>query len=57
MAEAELERDVRATMRRLAYSGSGNVPGRENIAMVRRGGGGIRPAAAERIEKISGNFC
>jgi pimeloyl-ACP methyl ester carboxylesterase len=37
-AEAELGRDVRSTMRRLAYSGSGNAPGRESIAMVRRGG-------------------
>ena len=39
VAEAELGRDVRTTMRRLAYSGSGNAPGAENIAMVRRGGG------------------
>src|SRR6266545_3486324 len=39
VAEAELERDVRATMRRLAYSGSGNAPGRDNVAMVRLGGG------------------
>ncbi len=39
VAEAELERDVRATMRRLAYSGSGNAPERGNVAMVRRGGG------------------
>jgi epoxide hydrolase A/B len=39
VAEAELERDVRATMRRLAYSGSGNAPDRGNVAMVRRGGG------------------
>jgi len=38
VAEAELERDVRATMRRLAYSGSGNAPERGNVAMVRRGG-------------------
>ncbi len=41
VAEAELERDVRATIRRLAYSGSGNAPsaGREGVGMVRRGGG------------------
>jgi pimeloyl-ACP methyl ester carboxylesterase len=39
VAEAELERDVRATMRRLAYSGSGDAPARENVAMVPRGGG------------------
>ena len=39
VAEAELERDVRATMRRLAYSGSGDAPGGGNVAMVRRGGG------------------
>jgi pimeloyl-ACP methyl ester carboxylesterase len=40
VAEAELERDPRATIRRLAYSGSGDAPGRrEGIAMVRRGGG------------------
>jgi pimeloyl-ACP methyl ester carboxylesterase len=39
MAEAELERDVRATMRRLSYSGSGDAPVGENVAMVPRGGG------------------
>src|SRR5207249_6840677 len=39
VAEEELERDVRATMRRLAYSGSGNAPARESIAMVPRDGG------------------
>ena len=39
VAEAELERDVHATMRRLAYSGSGNAPGRDSVAMVSRGGG------------------
>ena len=39
VAEAELERDVRATMRRLSYSGSGDAPVRENVAMVPRGGG------------------
>src|SRR2546425_11354326 len=39
VAEAELERDVRATVRRLAYSGCGNAPRHQNVAMVRRGGG------------------
>src|SRR5437016_12059570 len=39
VAEAELERDVRATMRRLAFSGSGNAPGRDNVAIVPRAGG------------------
>ena len=39
IAEAELERDVRATMRRLAYSGSGDAPDRESLAMVPRSGG------------------
>ena len=39
VAEAELQRDVRATIRKLAYSGSGNATGRGNAAMVRRGGG------------------
>jgi pimeloyl-ACP methyl ester carboxylesterase len=39
VAEAELERDVRVTMRRLAYSGSGDAPSRENIAMIPRRGG------------------
>ena len=39
VAEAELERDVRATMRRLAYSGSGNAPARDDVAMVPRNGG------------------
>jgi hypothetical protein len=47
VAEAELQRDVRSTMRRMAYSGSGDAasrlgagrtPGGE-IAMVKRGGG------------------
>src|SRR5436190_749709 len=38
-APAELERDVRATMRRLAFSGSGDAPGRDNVAMVPRAGG------------------
>src|SRR5262249_9990947 len=41
VAEAELERDPRATIRKLAYSGSGDAPSREGIAMVRRGGGFI----------------
>jgi len=39
IAEAELERDVRATIRRLAYSGSGDAPDRESVAMVPRDGG------------------
>jgi pimeloyl-ACP methyl ester carboxylesterase len=44
VAEAELERDPRATIRRLAYAGSGNAPAREGIAMVRRGGGFLERA-------------
>jgi pimeloyl-ACP methyl ester carboxylesterase len=39
VAEAELQREVRSTMRRLAYSGSGDAPDRENIAMIPRKGG------------------
>ena len=42
VAEAELQRDVRATIRRLLYSGSGDAPRREGAAgvgMVPRGGG------------------
>jgi len=39
VAEAELARDVRSTIRRLAYSGSGDAPGRGGLGMVRRGGG------------------
>src|SRR4029453_6123793 len=39
VAEAELERDVRSTMRRLAYSGSGDALEQGNIAMVSRSGG------------------
>jgi pimeloyl-ACP methyl ester carboxylesterase len=39
VAEAELERDVRSTIRRLAYSGSGNALEQGNIAMVPRSGG------------------
>src|SRR5207249_9836078 len=39
VAEAELERDVRATMRRLAFSISGDAPRRDNVAMVPRAGG------------------
>src|SRR5215475_10185057 len=39
VAEAELERDVRSTMRRLAYAGSGDAPERAgaDIGMVPRG--------------------
>ena len=44
VAEAELERDPRATIRKLAYGGSGNAPPSEGIAMVRRGGGFIERA-------------
>jgi len=39
VAEEELERDVPATMRRLAYSGSGDAPRRHAIGMVPRAGG------------------
>jgi epoxide hydrolase A/B len=40
VAEAELQRDVRATMRRLAYTGSGDAPPRQSgLGMVTRGGG------------------
>lgn len=46
VAEAELERDVRATIRRLLYSASGDAPRRETtgrsaepVGMVPRGGG------------------
>lgn len=38
VAEAELERDVRGSIRRLAFSGSGDGPGR-NLQMVSRAGG------------------
>jgi len=44
VAEAELQRDVRSTMRRMAYTGSGDAPPRSGdatggIAMVPRSGG------------------
>jgi pimeloyl-ACP methyl ester carboxylesterase len=39
VAEAELQRDVRSTMRRMAYSGSGDSPARERLGMVSRQGG------------------
>ena len=39
LAEAELVRDVRSTMRRLAYTGSGAVEGGGGIFMVPRDGG------------------
>jgi pimeloyl-ACP methyl ester carboxylesterase len=56
VAEAELERDVRLTLRRLLYSGSGDVPrdartisSRDAVGMVPRGGGfldrTVEPAA------------
>jgi len=39
VAEAELQRDVRSTMRRMAFFGSGDAPARETIGMVPRTGG------------------
>jgi len=40
VAEAELQRDVSATIRRLAYTGSGDAPPRQaGLGMVPRGGG------------------
>ena len=39
VAEAELQRNVRSTMRWMAYFGSGDAPTRENIGMVPRTGG------------------
>jgi len=39
VAEAELQRDVRSTMRRMAFFGSGEAPARQNIGMVPRTGG------------------
>ncbi len=39
VAEAELERDVRSTMRRLAYSASGDALEQRSLAMVPRSGG------------------
>jgi epoxide hydrolase A/B len=39
VAETELERDVRSTIRRLTYSGSGDALERANITMVPRSGG------------------
>jgi len=42
VAEAELERDPRATIRRLLYSGSGDVP-RAGGAIASRGGVGMVP--------------
>src|SRR6266850_2545659 len=39
VAEAELQRDVRSTMRRLAYTGSGDAPGGRGMGMVPRDGG------------------
>ena len=46
VAEAELERDARATIRRLLYTGSGDAPRREGagIGMVPRGGGFLQHA-------------
>jgi len=45
VAEAELERDVRATIRRLAYGGSGDAPVRGTIGMVPRHGGFLEQTA------------
>src|SRR5262245_21942802 len=45
VAEAELERDVRSTIRRLAYSASGDALERANIAMVPRSGGVLGQAS------------
>ena len=39
VAEAELARDVRSTIRRLAYTGSGDAPGGRGMGMVPRDGG------------------
>jgi pimeloyl-ACP methyl ester carboxylesterase len=39
VAEAELARDVRSTLRRLAYTGSGDAPGGAGLGMVPRDGG------------------
>ena len=39
VAESELERDVRSTIRRLAYTGSGDASGGGGIGMVPRNGG------------------
>jgi pimeloyl-ACP methyl ester carboxylesterase len=41
VAEAELERDVAATMRRLLYSGSGDAPLRQELPLVLPEGGGL----------------
>ena len=55
VAEAELERDVRSTIRRLAYSGSGDVPRHDAtfanpdaVGMVPRRGGFLSRTVAER---------
>ena len=39
VAEAELQRDVRSTMRRMAYTGSGDAPQGGRLGMVPRDGG------------------
>jgi len=41
VAEAELERDVAATMRRLLYSGSGDAEGNRELGLVLRPGKGL----------------
>ena len=47
VAEAELERDVRSTMRKLLYSASGDVPMAEPQQPVAAEGGGILDALVE----------
>jgi len=47
VAEAELERDPRATLRNMLYGGSGDAPrGGEGVGMVAQGGGFLRGAGA-----------
>ena len=47
VAEAELERDPRATLRNILYGGSGDAPrGGEGVGMVLSGGGFLRGAGA-----------
>ena len=47
VAEAELERDPRATLRNMLYGGSGDAPrGGQGVGMVLRGGGFLRGAGA-----------
>jgi pimeloyl-ACP methyl ester carboxylesterase len=47
VAEVELERDPRASVRNMLYGGSGDAPrGGEGVGMVPHGGGFLRGAAA-----------